>query len=62
MRMRKACRREKKFGSLTGVNRDIGDYLRIGEEVGGARVWLGVNNTLSDLCRVVKLLNCLPLI
>ena len=37
---------KKCFGASTTVNRDIGDYLRIGKEVEGARVWLGVKNAL----------------
>ena len=39
---------EKCLGAFTAVNRDIGNYLRIGKEVGGTRVWLGVKKALSD--------------
>ena len=37
---------KKCLGASTAVNRDIGDCIRIVEEVGGARVWLGVKNAL----------------
>ena len=36
----------KCLGAFTAVNRDIWDYLRIGDEIGGARVSLGVKKAL----------------
>ena len=40
---------KKCLGASTAVNRDIGDCLRIGEEVEGARVWLDLEKSHTQL-------------